>query len=702
MPAAVLLLTSFAFAQSVPPAPPRKSTGAAPLSYKDLKPSALRLYEPPQPARFQLSNGMKVLLLENHETPLVSVTALIRAGSVFDPPDRAGLAALAGALLRSGGVNRRTPERLDADLEALGTTIESNISETSGTVTMSSLKETLGESLALFRAVLEEPSFRQDRIDFQRAAAINAIGRRNDDPAAALDYEFRARIHGQESARARRPEYSTIGRITRGDITAFYRRYFFPANVVLALAGDFDTAQMKDSLESLFGGWKNDQAPVGEFPKDANPSVGGYLAVKPGLRETYFTAGRSGGFFNDKDDAAAEVAAAVLGAGFGKRLATRAPEASGSTRELHAEWRPGFGVPGAFSVTGASRPQDTGEAIRTVFGEIEKLRTTETTEEDLRIAREAVLIRFSSGLDKPAKALEMLAKLEYYGYSADALQRFQKAVAAVTRADVLRAAKEQLDPAGLTVVAFSSLTGFEKPLHPGAGADMPIDLTIPFPTERGAGPATSSEQGKLLLQRAQQAAGGVERLAAVKDFTQTASYRLREGGTESQTDRWIPPAHVRQDAQSTSFGALYRYTDGTTGWLSNGRSSLALAGINAKQAREETLRSYISLLLSDRVPGRVISALDEQTIEITQGDLATRVVFDPQTGLPSKLLYELQLERQPVMFAEEELSDYREVNGIKLPFAIGVFRNGVKYSDGVVSEYKFNQALKTEILQRRP
>jgi zinc protease len=662
----------------------------------------LRLYEPPQPARFQLSNGMKVLLLENHETPLVSVTALIRAGSVFDPPDRAGLAALAGALLRSGGVNRRTPERLDADLEALGTTIESNISETSGIVTMSSLKETLGESLALFRAVLAEPSFRQDRIDLQRAAAINAIGRRNDDPAA-LDYEFRARIYGHESARARRPEYSTIGRITRGDITTFYRRYFFPANVILAVSGDFDTAQMKDILESLFGGWKNDQAPVGEFPKEANPSPGGYVAVKPGLRETYFTAGRSGGFFNDKDDAASEVAAAVLGAGARKRLALRAPDASGSTGELHAEWRPGFGVPGAFSVTGASRPQDTGETIRTVFDEIEKLRTTETTDEDLRIAREAVLIRFSSGLDKPAKALELLAKLEYYGYSANALQQFQKAVAAVTRADVLRAAKEQLDPAGLTVVAFSSVTGFEKPLHPRAGADMPIDLAIPpFPTERGAGPDTSSEQGKLLLQRAQQAAGGVERLAAVKDFTQTASYKLQAGGTESQTDRWIPPFHVRQDAQSTAFGALYRYTDGTTGWLSNGRSSLALTGINAKQAREETLRSYISLLLSDRVPGRVISALDEQTIEITQGDLATRVVFDPQTGLPSKLLYELQMERQPVIFAEEELSDYREVNGIKLPFAIGVFRNGVKYSDGLVSEYKFNQGLKTEILQRRP
>src|SRR5262249_39408191 len=157
-----------------------------------------------------------------------------------------------------------------------------------------------------------------------------------------------------------------------------------------------------------------------------------------------------------------------------------------------------------------------------------------------------------------------------------------------------------------------------------------------------------------------------------------------------------------QDAQSSAAGTLYRYTDGTIAWLSNGRASMPLTGVDARQAREETIRTYISMLLSDRVPGRIISALDDETIEITQGDLATRVVFDPQTGLPSKFLYELQIDRQPAMFVEEELSDYKEVNGIKLPFAIGVFRNGIKYSEGAVSEYRFNQGLKTEILQRRP
>jgi hypothetical protein len=114
------------------------------------------------------------------------------------------------------------------------------------------------------------------------------------------------------------------------------------------------------------------------------------------------------------------------------------------------------------------------------------------------------------------------------------------------------------------------------------------------------------------------------------------------------------------------------------------------------------LRVYVPMLLSDRVAGRAIAALDEQTIEISEGDAITRVVFDPQTGLPAKLLYDIRPERQPPIFVEEEYSDFRDIGGLKIPFAVTVKRNGLKHSDGALSDYKVNQGLKLEILQRRP
>jgi hypothetical protein len=247
------------------------------------------------------------------------------------------------------------------------------------------------------------------------------------------------------------------------------------------------------------------------------------------------------------------------------------------------------------------------------------------------------------------------------------------------------------------------LNNFGKPLDPRGGATSMIDLTTPpAPAEVTQVTAESTEAGKKLLQRAQQAAGGVEKILAIKDFSQAVAYTAVDGSHENQNDRWIGPSVLRQDMQSSRIGTVVRFIDGASGWLSNGRNSTGLTGSALKQAKEELLRVYIQLFLSDRLPGRTITALDEETLEIAQGDASVQLVVNPQTGLPSKMLYDIRPEGQPPLFVEEEYSDFREVAGVKIPFGIVVRRNGVKYADGVLSEYKVNQGLKVEVLQRRP
>lgn len=706
-----VLLALAASAQTPPPpAAPKPSArpaaagrGAAAGSYKDLKFGAMRVLEPAQPTRVQLSNGMKVLMLEDHETPLVTAVAVIRTGSVLDPPDRAGLATVTGALIRGSGAYRRTPDRLDADLETIGATIESSIGESMGTVTLSALRESLAEALPIFRDLLTEPSFRQDRIDYYKATLGQAILRRNDDPRELLRREFRALVFGRDNPAVRRAEYATVARIGRGDVTGFYKRYFFPANIMLTIAGDFDAAQMKETLETLFGSWKEQQPPV-ELPKtEPKSGGGGYVAIKPELRETHIAVGQIGGAYDDRDAAALEVAAAVLGLGPQSRLVRRARDAQGSIREIRAEWLAGFGRPGIFVATASGVSIATGQTVAAILDEIRKLRSAEVTDDEIRAARDFVIMRLLNGFDSKPRALAAIANLEYHGYTIESIQQLQKAVAAVTRADVLRVVKERLDPDKMTVLAVSNLSVFDKPLDPRGGPSIPVDLVIPPPTAGATAPtAASSELGKALLQRAQQASGGAEKLAAVKDYSQTATYANENGGRETQTDRWIAPSTIRQDMQSSQIGTLVRFCDGQSGWASNGRNSAALTGLGLRQAREELLRAYIPMLLSDRLPGRTVVALDEQTVEISQGDLTARVVFDPQTGLPSKLLYDLQIDRQPTLFVEEEYSDFRDVAGIKAPFAITVRRNGIKHADAAVSDFKINSGIKVEVLQRRP
>src|SRR6185503_11913051 len=104
--AALLSFCASAQPPTTAPRPPARPAagrgGVAAASYKDLKFGPMRPFDPVQPVRFDLSNGMKVLLLEDHDTPMVTATAVIRTGSVFDPPHLAGLAALTGSVIRAG------------------------------------------------------------------------------------------------------------------------------------------------------------------------------------------------------------------------------------------------------------------------------------------------------------------------------------------------------------------------------------------------------------------------------------------------------------------------------------------------------------------------------------------------------------------------------------------------------------------------
>jgi zinc protease len=695
----------------VPPAPKpsaakpanpggRAGRGAAP-SYKDLKYAAPRAPQPVAFKRYQLPNGLKLLLAENHEAPVVAGTAFVRTGSVFDPPGREGLATLTAALLRGGGSGQRTPDQLDTELDNLGAAIDTNVTETLATVSFSTLKRAAAPTLAMFRDVLTAPAFRSERVDLGKGGLFNLIARRNDDPRQVLIREFLRSVYGKDSPVVRRPEYGTVMPIQRTDVERFYRRYFFPANTTLMVAGDFDAETMRGALEALFTDWKAVQPAAPEFPAVTGGAGGGaFLASKPDARQSHFAFGRIGATFRDPDAAALDMATTILAIGPSSRVARRHTAAEQSIQELRAESLPGLFLPGASLVLGVTMTGATEETVAMAMDELQKLRAAEPTEEEVRVARELVWNRVSAGLDKASRAATMAATAEYYGYPADYLQQYLKSVAAVTKADVWRVAKERLDPATFTLTVVSRLRALTDPR---GGAALPIDLTIP-PRPQVSAPTASgtAEEGRKLLARAQQAVGGAEKLAAVKDLTMHTSYKLARGGTDEETDQWVAPSTLRQDGTSPLFGRLIRYTDGKGGWMSNGFGSGPLLGTTLTQVMGELMRSPISLLLSDRVPGRVVTGVDDRTIEIVQGANIVRVVFDPATGLPAELHYDIPSDRGPLTLIQETLSDYRDVSGIKLPFRTAVLQNGAKYAEGEVTEITLNQGLKAEVLQKRP
>ena len=700
--AIAILLACMASAQKAP------QTQA--FSYKDLRYPPLGQIKVPDPEQITLSNGMRVFLLEDHELPLISGAALIRTGNLFDPPDKKGLADITAGVLRSGGTSAKTGDQLDVELENIAASVESSMGENSATVSFSALKETADQAMQAFKDVLSDPAFRQDKIDLLITQENSAISRRNDDPAGIPDRELMRIVYGKDTPYGWQIEHEDLDHIHRDDLVAFYKRYYFPKNIMLEVYGDFNSAEMKDKLEKLFGGWKVEQPAVPPFPTvTAKPAPGVYLAQVEEVTQTFFAMGELAGELRDPDYAALEVAADILGGGFESRLFKEVRTKLGYVYNIQSVWNANFDHPGTFVIAGSTKSMTTTETIEAIQSQLAKIRTTEVTDQELKDAKDGVLNAFVFRFDSPAKTINRAMRYAYFGYPKDFIFQYQKAVEAVTKADVLRVAKAHFLPDNLSIVAVGNSKDFGKPLTT-LGKVTPIDLTIPEPKPQvAAGDAASQARGKQLLERAQQAMGGASALAGLKDMTRSLEMTMDPsmGGVKIKETTRVTfggsaVQQFRQD-QELPIGKVVAYTDGKTGWLAMPQGQMNMPADVLKQARGDMFRELPILMLATQDASRSVNAVGDNTVEISGGGVSARVEFDPATGLPAKLSYSEPGQNGAPSQVVETLSDWRDAGGgVKMPFRVVLEQDGKKAGEGVVSSYQFNTGIKSEDLSKKP
>ena len=707
---AFLPLAGVVWAQTRPETKPPAATAAVIPSYKDLKYPPLEPVKIPDVATFTLPNGMKLYLLENHELPLVRGSALVRTGNLFDPPDKVGLATITGMALRTGGTKSKTGDQLDEELENIAASVESSIDESFGVASFSCLKENTNEVLGVFHDLLTSPGFRQDKIDLAKTELRSGISRRNDDPRGIVDREFSESVYGRSTPYGWRLEYTTVDRLERDDVVHFYERYFFPANIMLAVIGDFSAADMKAKLEKQFGDWTVKKPPVPPFPPvNAKPQPGIFLASKADVTQTFFALGHLDGELRDPDYPALEVMADILGGGFHSRLVQRVRTQLGYAYDVSAFWGANYDHPGVFEISGSTKSASTAETIKVIEEEIAKMRTGEVTTEELDSAKQTVANSFVFNFDTPAKTLNRMLRYDYYGYPRDFIDRYQRAIQAVTRQDVLRVAREHMNPKNLTIVAVGNPQEFGTPLATLGVPVTSIDLTIPEPAgakaEETRADAASLARGKDLLAHAQQAIGGRDRLAGVQDVTETVDLSMASmppGMKIRQTNLWASPNHFRQESQ-LPFGKVVVYSDGVNGWMSTPQGVQPLPGPQLKQVREELFRNYFRLLLSDRMADRTVNSPEAGVLEISDlsGD-RVKLYVDEKTGLPVKEVYRSEQPVGPPGDMEEIFEDFVEAGGVKAPKKITVNQSGKKFAELTIVEYKLNSGIQVQDLTRKP
>ncbi len=456
-------------------------TQNSPLNYKQLKYSKLGDIQIPQVQQVTLKNGMQLFLLEDHELPLISVSARIRTGSIYEPPDKIGLADITGEVMRTGGTLSRTGDEIDEQLESIAASVETGIGLNSGSAFVSALKKDIGVGLDILADVLMNPAFREDKIMLAKIQHQSSIARRNDDVGSIAAREFEKLIYGPDSVYARHTEYATIGSISRDDLVAFHKKFYGPNNMMLGIWGDFDTDIMIGKIERAFKGWEKVDtelpkvAPIKyEFPKTVN------MIRKDDVNQSNIYLGHIGGLRSNPDYFALILMNRILGSGFTSRLFKNVRSREGLAYSVFGIYSANYDFPGLFYVGCQTKSENTVKAIRAMTEEVRKMTESEVTTEELALAKDSYLNSFVFNFDTKGEIVTRLMTYAYYDYPLDFLLKTKENVEKVTKKDVLRVAKKYLRPEDVQILAVGRPENFHEPLSV-LGSVHEIDITIPVP-----------------------------------------------------------------------------------------------------------------------------------------------------------------------------------------------------------------------------
>src|ERR1700686_4775550 len=459
----------------------------------------LPAFHPQQPKRIELPNGMMVFLQEDHELPLIDGTARIRGGSRSEPASKVGMLDIYGEVWRTGGTKTQTGDQLDDYLEIRAAKVETSSSVDSTTISWSCLKGDFDDVFKAFNDVLREPEFREDKVDLAKSELYDSISRRNDDVGAITARESVKLAYGPNNPYARQPEYTTVAAVTRQDLLDWHHAHVHPNNIILGIAGDFDSTAMEAKLRQVFGDWPKGP-PVKEDKIEFQPAKPGYYLVeKEDVNQSSIRMTELGIRRDNPDYYAAQVFNEAFGGGFSSRLFKSIRTAQGLAYGVGGGIGAAFDHPGIVRISMSTKSASTVESIQALYKEIDGLAKNPISTEEIKRAKDSILNSFVFNFDSPEKVLRERMAYEFYGYPADFLERYRAGVEKVGKEDVVRAAAKYLHKEKLAVLVVGNTAEFDKPLD-SLGPVTKLDISIPPPpaekSEAPTKPAASNPEGK--------------------------------------------------------------------------------------------------------------------------------------------------------------------------------------------------------------
>ena len=673
----------------------------------------LPAFHPQQPKRIELPNGMVFFLQEDHELPLIDGIARIRGGARSEPAAKAGMLDLYGEVWRTGGTKSQTGDQLDDYLEVRAAKVETGASEDSTTISLSCLTDDFDDVFKVFRELLREPEFRDDKLDLAKREADDSISRRNDEITAIANRESTKLAYGAQNPYARQPEYATVAAVARQNLLDWYGKHVHPNNIIFGIVGDFDSAAMEGKLREAFGAWPKGPAvkqPEIQF-EPAKP--GYYLIPKSDVNQSNIRMVELGTRRDNPDYYAIQIFNQAFGGSFSARLIQVIRTEKGLAYNVGGGVGTAFDHPGIERYAMGTKSQTTIESIRALMGQVEDLKKNPISEAEIKRSKDAILNSFVFNFDSPEKVMRERMAYEFYGYPADFLERYRAGIEKVTTEDVARVVEKYVHAGQLAVLVVGNTSEFDKPLS-SLGSVTNIDITIPSPqSEKQAGeakPAGSNPEGKALVAKVAEAMGGEAKLKTIKSLrvAMNMTQKTPQGDMPlSSKVTIVYPDRMQVEAQGP-MGPFTLVVSPEAGFVSV--ASMGVQNLPDSQ-KQETLAQikrdlvYVAQHADDpefsfaASGSEKISDVDARIVDVNGPGVAMRWYVDAKTGHVVRETYETVGRSGPVQ-AETDLANWKTTDGVTVPYSRKTRQGGEDASTAELQSIQINPTVDPKIFEK--
>jgi predicted Zn-dependent peptidase len=454
--AAIFALASFAAVS------PASAQGVDRTKPPELGPPP-RVSLPPIATRV-LPNGLKLMIVEQHELPMADFALVVGSGGTADPSGKGGVANLTAQMLREGTTTRKSLDIADQS-SFLGISIFPQASWESTTLSLHTPTAQLDSALALYADVALHPSFPTNEFDRIKKNRLTELLQLRDQGPSIANTAFPAILYGAGhpyGAPLIGTETSVTG-LTTADLQSYYQANFKPNNATMIIVGDVTPAQIEQKINALFGGWQRGDVPqvtYGEPPKAGATTI--YLIDKPGAAQSSFRIGAVGVPRSTKDYFALTVMNTILGGSFSSRLMQNLREAKGYT----------YGAGSRFDMRRAAGPftaqaeivsAKSDSALIEFMKELNNIRQTVPPEE-LSRAKRYLQLQLPENFETTQDIAAALVPVALYNLPLDYYNTYVQNVEAITQADVNRVAQQYINPSSLAIVIVGDRKTIEQAL----------------------------------------------------------------------------------------------------------------------------------------------------------------------------------------------------------------------------------------------